>query len=415
MDFTHSQVRPVRLRVVANGLEFGANKAEVILNANHQHDTFQAELPLFDPRAPKDWVWWSEESDIEIAISVGFAGDDGRVGSWTQLIAGPLEAPAMAPLSYGAGASSGRHVAGKIGSGGMIGHEGGPAHPAGAVLTLRGTDYSAVLAQSQMTRQFTGGQVTMEQIVAQLRQNHPQLTFQLADAGDAIGDPAESDGSQGGQQQGRLFLNRSEWDVLTSLADHQGYRVIIKGRTVTIGPPNQADASGTYKLFYRPGRLSDDGTVYLPPESNLVTLRLARKLSVAKGVDAFVQSYDSSTGKRLSRKASARSSKRAARSSAGQAGTPLTYTDNIPGMTDAQAQKHAQKRAGQVAQFEREIAFQIAGDPELTADRMVELGGTGTAYDQAYHLDQLTHQVDVQHGWAIEGRARNQSSDVSVE
>jgi phage protein D len=401
-----SEVRAPRLRVKANGVEFAAYSAEVIQNHNHANDTFQVSLPLFDPKAPKDWTYWADESDIEIEIAIGFADAAGHVGSWTVLITGPLEAPAMAPLSYGYHSSPNKGRA-AIGAGGMIGQEGGPAHPAGAVLTLQGTDYSATLAQSPLAQQFTGGSVTLQQVLDQIQAHHPQLQFQLADGGDDIGDPYD-------QQQGRLFLNRSEWDVLTALADHEGYRVTVKGRKITIGPGGQADAGNPYALYYRRGALSADGLMYLPPESNCITLRLARKLSVAKGVDSFVQSYDSATGRRLSRKASARSSRRANRATSGQSANGLIYTDNIPGMTDTQAKKHAQKKAGQIAQFEREIAFQIPGDLSLTVDRMVSLSGTGTAYDQAYEIDQLVHQFDMQRGYAIEGRARNKSSDVTV-
>ena len=403
-------VRKPRGKVTANGALLRFTKFEVIQNNNHATDTFQVELPLFDPQAPFDWMWWADQTDIEIEISVGFEQSDGSVGLWTSLILGPVDSIAMAPLSYGhnqgGGGGQGSNVKAAVGYGGAIKHEGGPAHPEGAVLTIRGRDYSGQLQDSQMSQQFIGNDLSASSLIPQIVAKVPQLSVDMSAATDGIADVYNNQG-------GRLFLNRSPWDVITSLADHEGYQVRMKGRTVVVKPNGPPDASNPYQIYYIPE--NRDPNNYQPVQSNCVTLRLARALNIAKGVDVFVQAYDSATGQRPSRKvAKVRNGRRAARNAASQAQTPTTATLNRPGMNPAQTQQHANAKGSQVAQLERDIEFQIAGDPTLTADRAIALSGTGTEFDQSYFVNQIDHRLSVEGGYAMEVRARNKSDDTTV-
>jgi phage protein D len=408
-----SAVRKPRGKVTANGTPLRFSKFEVIQNNNHGTDTFQVELPLFDPKAPFDWKWWSDQTDIEIEVAVGFEQADGSTGSWQSLIVGPVDAIAMAPLSYGhnqgGGSSHSSNTRAAVGYGGVIQHEGGPAHPEGSVLTIRGRDYSGQLQDSQMSQQFTGNDLSAAQLIPQIVSRIPQLSVDVEEADDSIATVYNGQG-------GRLFLNRSPWDVITSLADHEGYQVRMKGRTVVVKPNGPPDTSNPYRVFYTP-EFRDPGNPdnYRPVQSNVITLRMSRALNIAKGVDVFVQAYDTATGQRPSRKvAKVRSSRRASRHAGNQAQSPTTYTFNRPGMSPAQAQRHAKARASQVAQFERNIEFQIAGDPTMSIGRAITLSGTGTAFDQTYFADQIDHRLSVEGGYAMEIRAKNQSPDTTT-
>lgn len=406
-----SIVRKPRGKVTANGKLIPYTRFEVIQNANHASDSYQVEMPLFDPAAPYDWAWWSDETDIEVEISLGFEQQDGSVNTWTSMIVGPVDAVAMAPLSYGHNQGGGQRpgsAAAKVGAGGMVAHEGGPAHPGGSVMTIRGRDYSGQLQDSAVSQQFAGGKITAKTIVPELVARVPHLTLDMPDT------PASA-GSMFHSEEGRLFIGKSAWDVIGAVADHEGYQTKVKGRTVQVKPQQAPDASNPYKVFFIAAIPGSANQAYQPMQSNCVTLRLARALNVGKGIDVFVQSYDAATGQRPSRKrASARSSRRAARHGSGQSQSAVTYTFNRHGMTPDQAQKHANAKAGQIAQFEREIEFQIEGDLSLTVDRAVELSGTRTQFDQVYFPDQISHRFAVETGYAMEVRARNKSADVAV-
>ncbi len=386
-------------KVTANGTALHFTSFEVIQNAHHASDTFQVIIPLFDPKAPFDWVWWADQTDIEIEIMIGLADDNGNPGTMTSLIVGPVDAVAMAPLSYGYNQGGGRRgPSAEVGAGGLVAHAGGPSHPTGSVLTIRGRDYSGQLQDSQMSQQFTGNNLSASKVIPQIVAQVPQLSVDMAAASDQI----EDDYNGGG---GRLFLNRSPWDVITALADHEGYKVRVQGRTVKVQPDTSPDTSNAFEIFYIPA--SGAGDSYQEAQSNCVTLRMSRALNIGKGIDVFVNAYDTSSGRRPSRKqAKVRNSK--------STKTGPTYTFNRPGMSAAQAQKHAKAKAGQIAQFEREIEFQIPGDPAIKVDRAITLTGTGTKFDQSYFPDQIDHRYSVETGYAMEVRARNKSRDATI-
>ncbi len=387
--------------MTANGAELRFTRFQVIQNGHDAADSFQVELPRNDPQAPHDAKWWSEQTEVEVEISVGFADDDGKVGKWTSLIIGPVDAIADAPISFGthSGGSTGSARA-NVGRGGMVAHEGGPAHPMGGVLTIRGRDYSGQLIASGVSAEYVSGKLTSADVVKKIAEKVPQLKVDLSEASDSVGDPVSS-------VEGRLFLKRSAWDVITSIAEHDGMRAIVRGKTLKIAPGPSSD-DGAFELFFRPPVPASGNAEFKPSSGNVITLRMARNLMIAKGVDHFVQAYDSKTGKKPSR---AVAKSRGAKS----ASTPMTYSDNIPGMTKAQTKKHAKSRADRNSKFERDIEFQIPGDAALTIDRMVRLSGTGTAYDQDYEMDQLTHFFGVTEGYRMEGRAKNRSPDVKIE
>jgi hypothetical protein len=250
---------------------------------------------------------------------------------------------------------------------------------------------------SPMSMSVTGSMVTNSQIANQIQAKVPPLTIDLSSLPDSVG-------ATYNDLQGRFFLNRSAWDILTALADHEGMRVVVQGKTVMIQPLPQQDASAAYPIVYTP--VSNDGN-YTPVTATVKTLRLARALQIGKGIDHFVESYDSATGKSPSRSVGSVRGK-------GSSTAGLTYTENHPGMSKKQARKHAGARADQISRFEREVEFDIPGDPTLTAERMVVLSGTGTAFDQAYIVDQLTHRFDVEDGYAMEVRVKNRSAAATV-
>jgi len=345
-------------------------------------------LPLFDAKAPFDWKWWSEQAEIEIEISISLAqnaSNDGG-GQWTSLITGPVEKQTLTPL---AGEGGGEH------EGGHAGHE--------AKLVITGRDYAGQLIDSRMDEGFEGNPVSNQQIIGKIQQNHPELNISIQgagdDGGDAVGDPYNQD-------QHRLFLNRSEWDVLTGIADHEALDITVQGKNITLAPPDAADAGSDFKVYYSPPRISQ-GTSgsFSPASANVESLTLTRDLQVSKGIDSKVQSFHAKTGKShtsLSKYRGRHSNK------------PLAYHHNIPGMTKSQSGKHARNKADQLSKFEKEISFHLPGDPSLTPKFTVTLSGTGTAFDQPYHVNEITHSFDVRSGYTMHVTARDKDSQGSV-
>lgn len=400
-------------RVRVNGKPLPFQQFEVIQNYHHESDAYDIQAPLFDPLAPFDWKFWARETDIEIQIDIGFAETaTGEVQKWTTMITGPVDGISLAPVAFGPHSNLATRARTEIGRGGSLPNETGPAHPTGALLQIRGRDYSGQLIDSEVSAQDISGALTSREIYENVLKNIPGIKIELDEGSDdSVGDPVQN-------QQGRQHLHRSAWDVITAVADHDGMRAIMKGRTLKIAPP-QSNPGGNqtkhFELYYTPVLVASAQQEFRPATSNCITLRMARGLNVGRGTDHFVQGYDSQTGRRPSRAvARSRSSGRSSRSEAGQVGSPLTYNQNVPGMTQQQVEKHAKNHANNVSKFERDIEFQIPGDTALTVETPIRLSGTGTEFDQEYEVHQLTHFFDLLHGYRIEGRARNRSQDVKI-
>jgi hypothetical protein len=397
-----SKVRWPRGKVTVNGKPLRFVQIEVIQNAHHEADSYDVQAPLFDPdQTEMDWKFWASQADIEVEISIGFAPDENsQVSNWTRLIVGPVDAVSMSPVAYGPHSTVAQRGRTEIGRGGMLPNESSPAHPFGAMLQIRGRDYSGQLIDSEVSSEMVSGKLTSKQVLQNVVGNIPQLSLDAeAMEDDSVGDPVND-------AEGRLTLHRSAWDVITGVAEHEGMRVTMQGRTVKVAPANTSGPA--FAIFYTQAKAGTSQAEFQQARSNCMTLRLARALSVGKGVDNFVQSYDSRTGRRPSRAVGK------ARSSGNSGGSGLIYTENQPGMTKDQVKKHAHAKAGKVAKYERDIEFQIPGDTALTVDTPVQLSGTGTAFDLTYEVNQLTHFYDLTQGYRMECRARNKSSDVQV-
>jgi hypothetical protein len=362
-----SIVRKPRARITANQIPISYERVEVVNTFDHQSDSFTVHLPLFDQNAALDWTWWAAQPDIEIAVSVGFADEQGNLGALTQLIVGPVERVELVPLPEARAHSQ--------------------FSDQGAYLAVTGGDYSRAFMNSPITTEELGQNLPSRQIMQNIAANHPQVTLDLSQAGSDVGTPYD-------QLTGRLFLHRSEWDVLTGLADHEGWRLRMDGTTLVVGPAAAPDAAQPYPIFYAPRTA---GQVVQP---TVLSLHLIHAKNIASGVDVIVEAHDAKSGTQARAKAH---SMRAATTMAGRA----TYTFNHPGMTQAQAQQSAEAHADQIAKYEYSIDFMLPGDPTLTVERMIALSGTGTAFDQSYYITQIAHVLDMTLGYEMTVVAQN--------
>jgi phage protein D len=237
--------------------------------------------------------------------------------------------------------------------------------------------------------------VTSQQIMQNIVANHPQVSLDLSQAGAGVGTPYD-------QLTGRLFLHRSEWDVMTGLADHEGWRIRMDGRTVVVEPKPSPDTAQSYAVYYTPPTSGQGVT------SNCMSLRLTHSKNIASGVDVIVEAHDAKSGTQV------RARSRSSRSAFNTAGR-TTYTFNFPGMTQDQAQQAADARAGQISLFEYALDFMMPGDPTLTVDQMIALSGTGTAFDQSYYIAQIAHVLDMTLGYEMTVTGQNTPPGTSTD
>jgi len=182
----------------------------------------------------------------------------------------------------------------------------------------------------------------------------------------------------------------TQWDLLVFLAQQEGFDVFVQGQTLYFQPPASASTPAFQVYHQRSG-----GTV----QSNVIGLRGRRSLTLAKDVTVTVKSWNS-----YQRRAyTVNASKAGSKSSAVQ-----NYVFYQPNLSIAQAQALANQKLAEITRHERVIEFSCAPELNLTPHGVIQLSGTGTAFDQLYYPDEITRSFSFQ-GASMSVTARNHS------
>jgi phage protein D len=175
---------------------------------------------------------------------------------------------------------------------------------------------------------------------------------------------------------GAFARARTEWDLLTWLAQHEGCDVWVQGRTLYFQPLAQ------------PGL--PDFTVLVGTDANGVAvanveqLRCTRALTLAKGAQVDVHSWSSRQQRAFVKTART-----------GKAGTARRYVVVRPNLAEDQAAAMARNMLEQVGRQERIIEIEMPGETSLTPRSQVAVLGTGSSFDQSYWVDWIHRQVSM--------------------
>ncbi|MGC7986037.1 type IV secretion protein Rhs, partial [Salmonella enterica] len=83
------------------------------------------------------------------------------------------------------------------------------------------------------------------------------------------------------------------------------------------------------------------------------------------------------------------------------------YTYTIPGLTQEQALQRAQTIYAELIAHEMKLTATLPGDNILGIDTMVQVMGTGTAWDQTYYPDSVTRRMSFDEGYSMNLHAKN--------
>jgi phage protein D len=340
--FLDPAVRQPRLRVLANGAEVaGAIEASVTSNNHYAADRFHVTL------AP---IPVTLAATAAITLEVQFSLDGGA--SFSSLVQGVVDMLDLDPVQ--------------------------------GTLTLIGRDLTATMIETRT--QDTFANQTSSEIATTLAGRHG-LAANVAATTTPVGRYWEL-------EHDRLVLNEfshatTEWDLLVTLAQHEGFDVWVGGNTLNFQPPL---ASNAPQAVLRP-MATETGSV------NVMSLRLERALTLAGAIEVTVKSWHSRQGSTCMQTASN-----------GGAGNPLSYVYVVPNLTPDQALNLAQKRLAELTQHERVVSVEMPGELALAPRMMLRLEGTGTDFDQSYWIDEIERHLSVRHGFTQRLRAKNSSS-----
>ena len=260
----------------------------------------------------------------------------------------------------------------------------------GRTITLSGRDLSAPFIDTKTAEKFQN-------------QTSSEIAQTLADRHGLGYDVEETDTKAGTYyniDHTLLTQEQSEWDLLIFLAEQEGFDVWVSGNTLYF-QPSPITTNPAYVIEWsEPG----DGTV----QSNATFLKLGRSETLAKDIEVHVLSFNQKGQESILGVAKAFGAKRA------RAGKAQLYTFRRPNLTRDQAQQLAQSLLADITRHEMTLNASLPGDNILTTRTMVNLVGTGTAWDQLYYPDSVTRRLSLAEGYRMDVRAKNHSTQSTV-
>jgi phage protein D len=261
-------------------------------------------------------------------------------------------------------------------------------------LTLSGRDLSARMIDTKTTVTYQDQRAS--DIVTQIAKNHKltpnvqQTAFRVTGTFYEILNAMHLQG-------------RSDWDLLTILAEHEGFDLWVSGHTLNFQPPLALTAD-PYLLLWSDLRQGNR-------ESNMLSLKLRRSETIARDVVVNVISWNQAQGRTF--KATLRKSQ-ANKTSKQSSVNPQIYNFWPPNLDQVQVNQFANARAEEITRHERSIHATLPGDGLLKTRGMVKLVGTGSAWDQAYYPDIVHRTISVEQGYIMELAAKNHSALVTA-
>lgn len=343
-------VRRPRLRVTANGAPLpGAISAEILSNNHYSSDRFTIRAAVTAPEA----ALWSDTQDALIDIQIALDGND-----WTSLIQGEVDQLLLSPLT--------------------------------GLLVLSGRDLTARLIEARTQETFANQ--TSSEIAKTLADRHG-----LESDIDATTTKA---GAYWQLEHDSITLNSfgrttTEWDLLVTLAGHEGFDVWVSGTTLHFKAPNISSTASS--------SLRSAATVNGP--ANLLSLQLERSLTLARDIIVVVKSWNSRQAHAFTQ--TARATRLAGIANGGPKAPPQRYVFIIPNLSPDAAIKIAQIRLAELSRHERVVIAEMPGELFLAPRQIISLEATHTGFDQDYVIDEINRHISVSHGFVQTLRAKN--------
>ena len=349
-----SSLRTPALSVLANGGELGGvTEARVVAVNNFGADRFtvRAALSAADPAA-----WQGDAIDLEIRI--------GLDGAWASLIEGAVDAIEIDPVRF--------------------------------TLTLTGRDYTAAFIEAKTQEAFQNQ--TSSQIATLLAGRHG-LDAAVTGTTTPVGRYYEI-------EHDSITLNQfaratTEWDLLSFLARQEGFDLYVQGTTLHFEQPDGGSA--------QPAALTP---------LDCVDLGLHRALTLARDIEVTVKSWNSKQQTAFTQTARATGRGGSGRGGSGRGASgggtrsgmqaqKQSYVIVRPNLTPDQALQLAQSILADLSRHERVVTLTMPGELGITPRTPIALSGTGTDFDQTYHVAEIERAVSFERGFTQRIRARN--------
>ena len=263
------------------------------------------------------------------------------------------------------------------------------ADPLTGKLTISGRDLTALFIDTKTANKWPDQ--TASQIALSLAEEHG-LTANVTSTSTPVGQYYNS-------SYAKITRSIPEWDLLTFLAQQEGFDCYVDGTTLYFGPPQADSDTNPYVVT-----VGHDG--YGRVWSTAETLRLDRALTLAQDLIVTVLSTNiyGGTVKKTAQKGGTGS----AQTTSAKAWQKLqNYVIRRPGLSEKQAQKLANSTLEDISKHERTVTVGAEGDVTMSPKRRLRVAGTGTSFDQDYYLDQVIHTYGFHRGYGMTLHGKN--------
>jgi phage protein D len=320
--------------------------------------TFHATAALgIDPNFPA--AFWASQDVIPVEVQMGFLPPGAPEGNanWQTMILGNTDSIEIDPIC--------------------------------ALLTLSGRDLASLLIDTKTQNAYPNQ--TASQVAASIAAEHG-LQASIVATTTPLGAYYQIDHTQ--LELNNLHRVTNEWDLLTYLADTEGFDVFVQGNTLFFQPQPTPQTVTPLQVIMTAGP---------PVSANVLTIKLERNLTLARDIQVTVKTWNSRHNGAFTRIV------KGTTGTAPKGSKPVNYVRIRPGLTPDQALQYGQQQLALLSQHERKVTLTMPGEFNMTPQAMVQLSGTNTAFDQVYFVDQVERAMSYADGFTQTGWLKNTS------
>lgn len=326
------RVRAPRVWLKISGMMLPCISASVLRKSERHADTFEAELSVNETAAVGfGYAEWADYQPVDVEIVASLDGS-----TPVSLITGQIDEPDI--------------------------------HWGECTVSMKGRDKSAPLTEKRRSQQFKNQKSS--DIVSTIASDHG-LGSTVTNTQGFAGKLYDTDFVH-------LILNHaSDHDVLSRLADREGFRWYVEGKSLAF-EPRGTDAD-VYKVQWVP----PDGQSR-PGFANCLDLRTHRNMPAARPHSVTVKSWNHKEAKKHEGNAKSEGVGDTAEIEHHHNGRDKSGVDGI-----------SKSRLKAAIRHDCNVVVKAPADLSVTPRMKMQLGGTGTIFDQLYDIDTVTFDL----GW----------------
>ena len=197
-----------------------------------------------------------------------------------------------------------------------------------------------------------------------------------------------------------MKAEHSQWDLLAWLAQQENFNLYVTGKELHFEPKQTISADNTYLLDWQSpkdnGFNAFDGT----------DINFSRALTIAKGVNVTVYSYNKKTKKRHVASYPLKNAKGV--KVGGSVEGVENHNFSYPDLTPEKCLQYAQSMYKEITAHELKMQAELVGDNILTTLNVIAITGTNSNFDQNYYPTSITRALSLD-GYKMHVSAKNVS------